>query len=429
MIYFTNVAKNSDTAPFVRHAGLMFLALRAGDLVNLVAGMWLVPKFIAPNELGAVLPVTTAATLLALPLFAFGMTVTKESADLAGRDARGKLKSLWRGVFLGVALLGALSIAISAILLPRYLTRVAIVPSAAFIVLSAALLGAIAPVYTDALQAVKRFKALGAIEFLAALARLVVLAVAMPIRAFAGYFLGNAAQPLFRIAASIFALRHDLRVPAEPYWTRKNVRTLFGRFAFVLLYLAIPMVLSLVELDLIRHALPTADSAGYFIVTRLSDLMNYLTFPLVLVLFPYAADRTRKGESTLPLVARCTLVSLLAATLLGGIYALWGKTILGWIPTGTNYAAYLAHVPTLLAISALTASQTFYTNAEVASGRYGFLWWFIPTNTAYAFALQFANDPHFTGQETTLGKLLAWFLAGAVLRFACAAAEALLRRR
>jgi len=404
---------------FWRHSILMFLALRAGDLVNLAAGMWLVPKFIAPEELGAVLPVTTFTTLLVLPVFAFGMTVMKESADLAGRNARGQLKSLWRGVFIAIGILALLSLALTAALLPRYLKSMRVADAAAgFFILAAALLGSVAPVYTDALQAVKRFRALGAIEFSAAVARLATLAAAMPFRAFAGYFAGNAMQPLVRIAASVFALRHDLAVRAECWWTRENTKRLFIRFGLVLLYLAVPMAVSSFEQSLVREELPAADSAGYYIVTRLSDLMNYLTFPLLIVLFPYAAEAERNGKSTFSLVAKTSIVTLIAAALIGIVYAILGRPILALIPNGADYSDYNVHLPILLAITALTTCQTFYTNAEVAAGRFQFLWWFVPMNLVYAIPLAVLN------RGTTLSHLLAWFLAGAVLRFACAAIAA-----
>jgi len=396
---------------YAKHAAFLFLALRAGDLVNLAAGMWLVPKFVAPEALGAVLPVTTFATIIALPVFAFGMSVMSFHPPLQA----------WRGVFATLGILTALSLTANVLLLPRYLARTLgeQSPTIAFFVFSAALLGAVAPVYTDALQSVKRFRALAGIEIASSLVRLAGLALLMPLRAFAGYFAGNALQPLVRIVASVFALRKDLVRPSEHWWTRDNTRALLIRFGLVFIYLVAPMVVADIEQDLVRSALPTGDSAAYYIVTRLSDLMNYLTLPLLIVLFPYATDRARAGKSTLPLVAKTSAVTLFAALIMGIVYAVWGRFILSLMPNGENYAEHLVHLPILLAITALTACQTFYTNAEVAAGRFRFLWWFVPMNFLYQSILLMANDPHITGQKTTLNKLLVWFLAGAILRFAC----------
>ena len=50
---------------FARSAIFLFLALRAGDLVSIAAGMWFVPRYVSPEDIGAVLPVTSFATFIA----------------------------------------------------------------------------------------------------------------------------------------------------------------------------------------------------------------------------------------------------------------------------------------------------------------------------------------------------------------------------
>ena len=98
---------------FARDAIVLFAALRAGDLLNLAAGMWFVPKYVSSETIGAVLPVSSFATFLSLPVFALAMTVMKETAVLSATGERGKAKSLLRGVFLiaAIALFAALAAA------------------------------------------------------------------------------------------------------------------------------------------------------------------------------------------------------------------------------------------------------------------------------------------------------------------------------
>ena len=100
---------------FAKSAILLFLALRAGDLVSAAAGMWFVPRYVSPEDIGAVLPVTSFATFLSLPVFAFAMTVMKESAWLATNGERGKIKSLLRGVFVTTGIILVVVLAVSAI--------------------------------------------------------------------------------------------------------------------------------------------------------------------------------------------------------------------------------------------------------------------------------------------------------------------------
>lgn len=70
-----------------RNSLLLFCALRASDLINLVGGLYFVPRFVSPTDLGAILPVTSFATFLAIPRFdfdAFAAAIVKtldESAE------------------------------------------------------------------------------------------------------------------------------------------------------------------------------------------------------------------------------------------------------------------------------------------------------------------------------------------------------------
>lgn len=45
---------------------MIFMAARAADCLNVFVGLWLVPKYVPPSELGAVQPLTNFASLLPL---------------------------------------------------------------------------------------------------------------------------------------------------------------------------------------------------------------------------------------------------------------------------------------------------------------------------------------------------------------------------
>ena len=388
--YFPMFSRGSSIGSFWKHAIFLFLALRVGDFVNLAAGLWFVPKYISPQELGAVLPVTTFATFLSLPVFAFAMTVMRESAHLSALDERGKLKTLLRGVFIVIAVLAALSLVGAALAIPRFLTAMR-VPDAlvGFLVVAAAFLGCIAPVYSDALQSLRKFNALGLIEIIGSLARFAVLAITMPLRALAGYFAGQTLPPLVRMIALTF----------------------IG----ILAYQIAPMLAGLLEQSVIRTHLSDFDSAGFYMISRFSDFLYYLTFPLLLVMFPYTANASETGKSTRPFVLSCSLLTLGAAVLMMVVYHFFGRELLALLPHGADYATLATFMPFLVLITALTACQTFYTNAEVSAGRFGFLGWFLPVNAAYSLAL-------FTlaGTITSLRTMLVWMAALAALRFVLA---------
>ena len=404
------------TAGFARSALLLFIALRAGDVVSIAAGMWFVPKYVAPEDIGAVLPVTSFATFLSLPVFAFAMTVMKESACLAADGKRGRVKSLLSGVFVAVAALLAVVLAVSVLVVPLFLKAMR-VPDASvgFLVVAAAFLGCVAPVYTDALQSLKRFRALAVVEVCGSVVRFLVMLAVMPFRALAGYFAGQAALPAFRIAGSVVALRRDLSVPAEPYWNRESVRRITLAFLAVLAYQVAPMAASLVEQSVLRTEFSAADSAGYYMVSRFSDFLHYLTFPLLLVMFPYTASAAQRGGSTRPFVLKCSAVAMAAAAAMATAYAMFGKEFLSLMPHGEDYASYAHLMPWLVVITALTACQVFYANAEVSAGRFGFLSWLVPLHVVYPALLYLAAH---SGLVPSIEWLIAWFGVASILRFA-----------
>ena len=404
-----------DGRAFAKSAVLMFLAMRVGDVVSLAAGMWFVPRYVSPEDIGAVLPVTSFATFLSLPVFALAMAVMKESAALAAKGERGRVKSLLCGVFVCAAAALVVVLAASALVVPRFLALMRVSDaSVGFLVVAAAFLGCVAPVYTDALQSLRRFRSLALVEVAGSIVRFLTMLAAMPVRALAGYFAGQAALPAFRIVGSVFALRRDLALEGAPYWNRPAVRRLALAFAAILAYQAAPMAASLVEQSVLRTALSSVDSAGYYMVSRFSDFLSYLTFPLLLVMFPYTATAAASGRSTRPYVVKCMAATLVAAFSMALIYALAGERLLALMPHGGDYSAYAPYMPWLVVITALTTCQVFYTNAEVSAGRYGFLIWLVPLHIIYPLALYAAAR---CGCVTDLTTLLLWFGAASLLRF------------
>lgn len=421
------MSAQGESSGFARNALLLFLALRAGDLVSVAAGMWFVPRYVPAEEIGAVLPVTSFATFVSLPVFALAMAVMKESAVLATRGERGKVKSLLVGVFAATALALAATLAVSAATVPRFLGMMR-VPDASvgFLVVAAAFLGCVAPVYTDALQSLRRFRSLAAVEVAGSLFRFAVMLAVMPVRALAGYFAGQAALPAFRIAGSVFALRHDLAAKAEPYWNRESIRRLAIAFAAIAVYMGAPMAADLVEQTVLRTTLPSVDSAGYYMASRFSGFLMYLTYPLLLVMFPYTAAAAERNSTTRPYVAKCSAATLVAAAAMSAVYCAFGARLMALMPNGVEYAAYAPFMPWLTMAAAMTSCQVFYTNAEVSAGRFGFLLWLVPLHIAYPAAL--ATAAHM-GLVRDIGTLVAWFFAASVLRFLAAAVSLRFRTR
>ena len=417
---------------------MLFCACRAADVLNAVVGLWLVPKYVGPSELGAVMPLTSFAGFLALPVGIFAMTFAKEMTTLATRGEYGKMKSLMHGVFIGAGIFLILALVVSRLVLPAFLERIRIAEgSLGFLVVASAFISTVSPVYQNALQALKRFKAISIINIIGAPIRLVAMLIAMPFRALSGYFIGQAAPPAFTIAASVYALRRELAVPAVPYWSR----SIFRHFLTLLLGMAAYQMasgfLSLIEQTALRQRLPEIESAAYYMTTRFSDIASFVCGTLTMVLFPFTASLAAEGKPTRPLVVKSSLAMLATGGMLALIFALAGRPLLSILPDGDKYANYAWAIPWLIGILSMSAIQNFHTNTEASAGRFGFLKWWVPLNIVFALGLlaitgygYFANYlPHSwsaflaTHNFTSLKSMLVWFTATTLIRTAISLVE------
>ena len=367
---------------------MLFCACRAADLLNAFVGLWLVPKYVGSAELGAVMPLTHFANFLALPVSIFATTFMKEMTVLATNQEYGKVKSLMRGVFIGAGVFLVLAFIATHFILPAFLERIRVANgSLGIFIIFSAFIGAVSPIYSNALQALKRFKTISFLSIASAPVRFVVMLVAMPFRALSGYFVGQAATPAFSIVASIWSLRRELSVPAVPYWSRQVFKRFSTIFIGIAAYSAAGNVLCLVEQTVLRQRLPDMDSAAYYMATRFSDIANFILFTLLTVLFPFTASLAAEGKSTRPLVVKSSLAMLATGVALAAIFIFAGRPILLLVPDGGKYVRYAWAIPCLIILAAVSGIQTFHTNTEVSAGRFGFLKWWVPVNLLFAAGL------------------------------------------
>lgn len=367
---------------------MLFCACRAADVLNAFVGLWLVPKYVDPSELGAVMPLTQFANFLAIPVAAFANTFRNELTRLSIGKEYGKLKTLMRGVFAATAVFLFVAIVVARFLLPAFLERIRIVEgSLGLVIIAASFVGAVAPIYSNALQALKKFKAQSLLSIVGAPVRLIAMLLAMPLRAITGYFVGQAAVPVFNIAASVVALRKELSVKAEPYWNRSIVSRFTLLFSIFAGSGAVGGFFQLVESTIIRQRLPELDSAGYYMATRFSEIAGFLSATLIFTIFPFAAEKTAKGEDARPLISKLAIVNTFFCLALALPFLFFGQTILSLLPHGDKYSTYWWAVPWLIAISVAGSIQNFYTTAEIAAGRFNFMKWLVPMDLAYVALL------------------------------------------
>ena len=422
---------------------MIFAASRAADCLNVFVGLWLVPKYVEPSELGAVMPLTNFASFLAIPIAVFASTFRNELTSLAVNRKFGQMKTLMRGVFIATAIFLVLAIVICRFVLPAYLERIRVAEgSLGIVILICSFITAVSPIYGNALQSLKKFKASSVLALLGAPLRLITMLVMMPFRALTGYFVGQTSVPVCQIVGSVFCLRKELSVPAEPYWNREIVR----RFGMLFLIFGIGAVAGgingLVESTVLRQRLPELDSAAYYMVTRFSDIAGFLATALTFTLFPFTAELAAKGKDTRPLIIKTSLAVFVTNAALAAFFWAFGERIISLLPHGNEYAAYWWAIPWIITITSITLFAGFYTTGEVSAFRFGYMKWWIPLILLYPTALLFVTGYGYftdylpaswtnflaTHNITSLSTMLWWMTGIAILK-ALGCALAMLRQK
>ncbi len=378
---------------------MLFCACRAADLLNAFVGLWLVPKYVDPSELGAVTPLGNFAGILALPVAVFANTFRNEVSRLSIGHEFGRLKTLMRTVFIATGVFLFVAIIVARFTLPMFLERIRIVEgSLGFIILATSFITAVAPIFTNTIQALGKFKANAIMNIAGAPLRLLTMLVAMPFRPLAGYFVGQGASPAFNIVASLFALRRELSVKAEIYWDSATVRKFARLFAIFLASGAAASVATLVESTVLRQRLPDLDSAGYYMATRFSDISSFLYNTLVFTLFPFTAALAAKGRDMRPLILKAAAATIGFSALVALPFFFFGGKILALLPHGEQYMAYGWAIPWQIGISTLGALIGLYVTAEISANRFRFMLWMVPLDIIYpVLLLLITGHCYFTG--------------------------------
>ncbi len=360
---------------------MLFLALRLADFFNVFVGLWLVPTYVKPEELGAVLPLTNFAALLGVPISVIVTTFSRQVTIFAAQGEYGKIKAMMRDVFLYAGVFSTLMILLANFLIPAVFERLRIDRGAlGFVIIASTMVTTIAPIYPTALQALKKFNSLSLINALSAPIRLIVMLVAMPFRPLTGYFVGQASSPLFQIFASLFSLRREFgdNIKAEPYWTPDLKRTLFKYMMLILTFQLPGVVGGFISTLIIRQRLPDIDSAAYYFISRFAEVATFLGVTMSAILFPLVVESNEKGDNSQKLLWHSMLGSIGFGVLLTLAFFLTGKFIFSFLPNGNLYVSYIPHLAWLTMIYAAGAAYTCFTSFKVAQSNFSFFTYHIP---------------------------------------------------
>ena len=359
---------------------LIFIACRSGDAIQAFIGLWLVPHYVPQSELGAALPLLQIGGAFGLPLSILVIPFSRWLTLYAARGEYGKVKRLLSLAFRFVFIAFGVVMLTAHLILPHFFERLRIAEgSLGILIICTGLIGPFSSVFGNALQGLKRFKAIAFINALGAPVRLVVMLVTMPFRALAGYMLGQLSAPAMSIVVSCLSLRKDIGrgVKAVPLG-KADVREMLRYTIPVAVNLLIGTVMGTWQALLIRQRLPEVESAGFYIISRLAEIAAYAGMSLSVVVFPLAAEAREKGESGNGLLWRILGGTLLPGLVVTLLFACCGRLILSAVPLWRDYVMYWPLLALFTLRLTLCTTYGVFSTYEIAAGRFSFLWYWIP---------------------------------------------------
>ncbi len=380
---------------------LIFLACRSGDAIQAFIGLWLVPKYVGQEELGAVLPLQQLCALFAVPLAALATVFAKYVNTYATRGEYGKVKAFIRDTLWLAGGFFAVCIVAAYVILPHFYERLNIAAGLlTVLILLSGFMGNLAQLFSNALQGLKKFNALTLTNLLGAPIRLVTLLAAMPFRPLSGYVLGQATPPATTSLIAAWVLRKDLKnIPYDTSW-RHDLKEIARYFLPILVYVGLSTLFSAISATVYRQRLPEIESAANYLLSRFAEIAAYLGTSMMVVLFPLAAEAHEKGkENTAPL--KKTVWGIALSTLaLAILFSFITRPLLSLTATWRVYLPYAQLLPPMTIAMGLTCIGSSFTTYEIACKRLT-----IPIFTLIVNAVWATFLVCFTGYEFFRGKL------------------------
>lgn len=359
---------------------LLFVAQRIGDVINLFVGLWLVPKYVPQQELGAVLPLTQLVSFIGLPLGILAIPFMKFLGVYAERGEYGKVKSLLRDVFVGTGILAAVTLVMAWLVFPFFFERCRIAKgSLELLIILGSLIGALATIFNNAVQGLKLYDATVWFNLLMAPVRLGVMVITMPFRALSGYFAGQVASPCVPVLGALWALRKrfDKTVRTVPY-LREDFGAMLRYTWPIAVWTTVGMISSMVDHLVMRHRLPDFESAGYYVITRFTDIALYFGNAFIVFLFPMVAQMKAKGRESQKILLQSVGGTAAGGAMVGFVLLFTGTWLLELNALWADYASLSRFMLPICLLNALALSCNCLFTYEMAQGRFRFLWYAVP---------------------------------------------------
>lgn len=361
--------------PFWWHSALMFGASRIGDVLHMAVGLFLVPLYVPEEQLGAVLPLLSLGAFFSVPLTAAARTTARYVTGFRVAGERGRIRSILRDlmlVSLVVSLLGVLTVVgWQSFFAARLKFEGRAVP---LLVGGLIALSCWQPTLNLANQGLGLYYRITVSIMVMAAARLALALILLRLWGLEGYL---ALQLLVGLIVALFlarGVRECFKPEVVSVSNRALFKTVWRYFVPMLLMSGLFAFQAVMEPWIIRHRLPTEESAAYYLASRFGMIPAYLSGALLTFLFPMASERHDRGESSrkLQVQALAALGAVGLAIVVG--LAVFGARLLNAFPAWRPYMPYASLLWQTALISLGTSLISVYALHETACRRFGFLW-------------------------------------------------------
>jgi O-antigen/teichoic acid export membrane protein len=405
---------------FWRNTIGVFVALRIADFMNAITGLYIIPKHLPQQEIGALLPLMQIGAILSLPIGIFALVFTRQLCTYAVTGDAVRLRGLLRDAVTATLLTLIFSLALASFLMPWLCEMLRIEQSlAGYLSIGYSLVASFTPMLWSALQALRRFGAIAAGSLLAAPLRLIAMLFLLPLWGLSGYFVGQGFPPLVMLTVSLIVLTPLLRQSRQaPFMAWRNDLKSMARYAsFVSIGFVISAIQGAIMTFVIRNRLSDEASGAYYLISRFSEIATYCGSSLATVLFPFAVEARVRGLSSK--IFRAGVMYLILA--LGSVLTIllyWALPFL--MPY--DYVGYEWAAAYLTLITTLNAASGLYITDSTAHDRFTYLSFVFPLTLFLSIAL-------YCLKLTTLVHIFHLLFITAILQFVGCLIDARLRKR
>ncbi len=395
---------------------ILFITQRFGDVINIYVGLWLVPKYVSSNELGALLPLTQIAGLLGLP-FAIILTPFGKFINTFGaKEEYGKIKALLLDVLILVGIGSVIIGVYTWHIAPLIFERLRIGSSSLiWILCGITVTSLVLPLTNNALAALKKFSVQSFAGFISAPLRLGALFLLLPLFGLSGYFSSQLLLNICCVGIAFWGLRKLVSsdIKRESYYS--HWREMVAYTLPFIIITGVNSVSASIQYLVIRQRLPDIESAAFYFCSRFAEIPNIIWASIGGVFFPYISDAFEKGKDTRRMLYNVFIVSVVgggAIALLLGFSMTW---VFGLVDQWSNYRPYAYLVGWLALTNVFSVGGGCIIVHEMACRRFSFLWYTVPISLLEsAFLISFTGYGFFTPYFPT--KWVNWMASLRVAR-------------